>query len=408
MEKFIDAVAAGDIRDNPTPEFSEEMRRRFPTERETDALLVRKLQRRNGPPYRHVTLDEMSAALDAMLRHVIGEDFKVAGLKWLTGGASKIQMAFTLTWTDAESGRRQDRLVLRMDPSEPSNSTSRLREVELIRAFEGIVPVPKVFWLDANGDWFPEPAIIYSFVAGVTKQKSQSAGKVIGLGTMFSPDMREKLAPQFLQNLAAIHTADIDRMTLTSMDRPEVGTTQSARWQLNRARRVWEEDRGEEFPLMEVAANWLERELPVLDHLSVVHGDYRSGNFLFDEESGRITAILDWERGHLGDRHRDLAWMTRRAMGHVGEDGRTYYVCGLIPLDEFYERYEKASGLSVDMKRVTYYRILNCFQSITTTVATAYRVSKLGKSHQDVLLSRLKAVSPINENEMAEMLEGAI
>ena len=159
---------------------------------------------------------------------------------------------------------------------------------------------------------------------------------------------------------------------------------------------------------MDVAVNWLERELPVLDHLSVVHGDYRSGNFLFDEDSGSITAILDWERGHLGDRHRDLAWMTRRAMGHFGADGKTYYVCGLIPLDEFYERYEKASGLSVDMKRVTYYRILNCFQSITTTVATAYRVSKLAKSHQDVLLSRLKAVSPINENEMAEMLEGAM
>ncbi|MCB1476315.1 MAG: phosphotransferase family protein [Rhodobiaceae bacterium] len=408
MVKSIDTAATTDVRDNPTPEFIEEMRRRFPTERETDALLVRKLQRRSGPPYRHVTLDEMAASLDAMLRHVIGSEFEVTGLKWLTGGASKIQMAFMLTWTDSEGGRRQDHLVLRMDPSEPSNSTSRVREVELIRAFEGIVPVPKVYWLDANGDWFPEPAIIYSFVPGVTKQKTQSAGKVIGLGTMFSEEMRQKLAPQFLANLAAIHTADIDAMSLTSMDRPTVGTTESARWQLNRARRVWEEDRGEDFPLMDVAVNWLERELPVLDHLSVVHGDYRSGNFLFDEDSGSITAILDWERGHLGDRHRDLAWMTRRAMGHFGADGKTYYVCGLIPLDEFYERYEKASGLSVDMKRVTYYRILNCFQSITTTVATAYRVSKLAKSHQDVLLSRLKAVSPINENEMAEMLEGAM
>src|SRR5690606_24212061 len=120
----------------------------------------------------------------------------------------------------------------------------------LIRAFEGIVPVPKVFWLDANADWFPEPAIIYSYVPGATKQRDLGAGRVIGLGTMFSADMRERLAPQFLEHLAAIHTADTGRMSFTSMDRPQVGTTQSARWQLNRARRVWEEDRGEEFPLM--------------------------------------------------------------------------------------------------------------------------------------------------------------
>jgi aminoglycoside phosphotransferase (APT) family kinase protein len=41
-----------------------------------------------------------------------------------------------------------------------------------------------------------------------------------------------------------------------------------------------------------------------------VHGDYRSGNFLLDEGSGRITATLDWESGHLGDRHADLAYCT--------------------------------------------------------------------------------------------------
>jgi hypothetical protein len=27
----------------------------------------------------------------------------------------------------------------------------------------------------------------------------------------------------------------------------------------------------------------------------MVHGDYRTGNFLFDEEAAEITAILDWE-----------------------------------------------------------------------------------------------------------------
>ena len=292
-----------------------------------------------------------------------------------------------------------------MDPSEASNTTSRVREAELLRAFEGILPVPKVYWVDSEARWFPEPAIIYAFVAGVTKPRNATSGRVVGLGTNFGPELRKALAPQFLQHLATIHTADASRMRFTSMDAPAAGTTECARWQLNRARRVWEEDRGETFPLMDVAANWLERELPVLDRVSVVHGDYRSGNFLFDEASGRITAWLDWERGHLGDRHRDLAWMTQREKGHYGEDGKTYYVCGLIPLDEFYERYEQVSGLTVDPKRLKFYRVLNCHQIITTVMATTYRVAKLGKSHQDVLLARLKGIAPVIAEELCELLE---
>ena len=43
--------AGFDARDDPSAEFIEVMRQRFPTERETDELLVRKMRRRSGPPY---------------------------------------------------------------------------------------------------------------------------------------------------------------------------------------------------------------------------------------------------------------------------------------------------------------------------------------------------------------------
>lgn len=398
-------LPAVDPRDQPTPAFIEQLRQRFPTERETDELLTRKMQRRAGPPYRQVSLDEMLGWLNAMLREQIAGDFQVNDPRWLTGGASKVQIAFELAWDAPGRGPSRDRLVVRMDPAEASNTTSRVREVELLAAFEHTLPVPKVYWLDRDARWFPEPAIVYTFVPGVAKPSNTGAGQVVGLGTNFGPRLREQLAPQFLQHLATIHTADVSRMRFTSMDVPPTGTTDAARWQLNRARRVWEEDRGEDFPLMDVAANWLERNLPTLDRVSVVHGDYRSGNFLFNEEEGRITAWLDWERGHLGDRHRDLAWMTQREKGHLAEDGKTYLVCGLIPIDDFYERYQEASGLTVDMERLRWYQVLNCFQVITTTMATMVRVARLGKSHQDILLARLKAIAPVGANELAELLE---
>lgn len=395
----------GDLRDNPTPRFISDLRRRFPVDAESDRLLVRKMNRRSGPPYRHLTFGEMSERLQKMLGEVIGGEFAISDLRWLTGGASKIQMSFDLRWTDPVHGPSEQRLVIRMDPAEASNTTSREREAELLTFFDGIIPVPKVFWLDTDAEWFPEPALIYSYVPGVTRPKNTTAGAVIGLGTNFGSELREALAPQFLQDLATIHTADVTKVSFKTMDVPEAGSTESARLQLNRARRVWEEDRDEDFPLMDAAACWLEAELPILDRVSVVHGDFRSGNFLFDEQTGKITAWLDWERGLIGDRHRDLAWVTQREKGHFSADRQTYYVCGLIPLDEFYEQYENASGLPVNQRTLKFYRVLNCFQIITTVMGTAYRVGKLAKSHQDILLARIKAVGPVVAAELIALLE---
>lgn len=391
-----------DFLDDPPRAFVEDVRRRYPVERETDQLLVRKLERRAGPEYTRMSLEALTEALRRMLSDTVGGEFEISGQGWFTGGVSKIQMGFTLGWTDPERGPRRERLMVRMDPSESMNTTSRLREYELLRAFRGTVPVPEVYWLDRDARWFPEPALIYAFVDGVTKPKNTSTGQVSGLGTVFGPDYRRLLAPQFMSHLAAIHTFGAAAGSFTSMDLPQVGSTESALRQLNRARRMWEEDRGEDHPLMEVAGAWLERNLPVLDHVSVVHGDFRSGNFLFNESDGRINAWLDWERGHLGDRHRDLAWTTQLTMGHY-EDGR-YYVCGLVPMDEFYARYQEASGLEVDPDRLAYYKILNCYQIIANTVGSAYRVARLGKSHQDVLLARVKGMAPTVARELSDLL----
>ena len=381
-----------DLRDAPPRSFIDAMRSRFQTERETNELLVRKLERRAGPAYTRIGLDDLSKCLQGLLSQRIEGPFEVTDRTWFTGGVSKIQMGFTLSWNDPKRGPTRDRLVVRMDPSESLNATSREREFELIELFDGIVPVPKVYWLDGNATWFPEPALIYAFAPGVTKPRQTDSGKVSGLGTVFGARLRTLLAPQFMKHLAAIHTLDVSGRRFKTMDVPAAGSTQGARWQLDRALRVWEEDRGEDYPMMEVASNWLQRNLPALDHVSVVHGDFRSGNFLFDEATSEITAVLDWERGYLGDRHRDLAWTSDHAFGHMAEDGKTFLASGIMPSDALFEAYEKASGLTVDPKRLRYFAIFNAYQLVMSAIATAYRVVRLGKSHQDVLLASVEPV----------------
>lgn len=396
-------------RDEPSARFIQEMREKYPVEHETDDLLVNKLEHRADGPYKRSSLRELTDCVERFLSHELGpRTFEVANPFWLAGGVNKIQMGFSLTWQDPHHGERREDMVVRLDPAESLNATSRAREFELLTSFRGIVPVPETFWVDRQGDWFPQPALIYEFVRGVTKPSTATTGEVSGLGTNFGDLLRANLAPQFMDHLAALHTFDHAQAEFTTMQRPRSGSTDAALWQLNRARRVWEEDRGEDLPLMEVAANWLERNLPELDASSVVHGDYRSGNFLYDEDSRQILAWLDWERAHIGDRHRDLAWTTNSTFGHYDSTGRTYYVCGLVPLDQFYADYEKASGLSVDEDRLLYYRILNQYQIIASTMATAYRVLRLGKSHQDVVMAQIRGMVPTVADELRRLLEGAL
>lgn len=394
--------------DNPTPAFIAEMRRRFPVEPEVDALFTRKMERRSGPEYHRLSIDDLNRCIERMLTDLGLTGWTVRDQRWFTGGVSKIQLGFTLDWTDADGSPRSERLVVRMDPNEGSNTTSRLREYELLRAFAGTLPVPQAFLLDRDARWFPEPALIYGFAEGVTKPRQTTTGQVSGMGTNFGPRLREPLARQFLDHLVRIHSFDHAAHHFESMAVPRVGSTEGTEWQLNRALRIWEEDRCEDFPLMDLAAEWLRASVPTLDHVSMVHGDYRSGNFLFDEESGRINAWLDWERAHLGDRHRDLAWTTQMSFGHYAEDGKTYLVCGLIPLEAFHDLYSAASGLSVDPVRLDYYRVLNCFQIIASVTATATRVARLGKSHQDVLLTRVKGMEPVTAAELLRLLKGKI
>jgi aminoglycoside phosphotransferase (APT) family kinase protein len=314
-------------------------------------------------------------------------------------------MAFVVHW-QPEGREIETPMVLRMEPAASVCETSRLREHQLLQAFVGIVPVPTPYWVDAAGSYFPYPALIYGFCAGVTKP-SRTTSNVSGLGTNLGPELRVRLASQFIDQLARIHSRDIASARLTAFDFPS-SPQMAAAMALNWWERVWEEDADEEVPLMRFAAAWMRTHLPHTDRVSIVHADYRTGNFLFDEGEARITAWLDWELGHIGDRHEDLAWSMSRAFGHFAENSREFLTCGLLPEAQFIERYEQAAGLAVDRKRLQFYRVLAAYKAVVIVLGAGYRNARNGKSHQDVLLVWLMGLAAPLLDELRERLQEAI
>lgn len=391
-------------KNRPSAAWIAALRGQFPTETEIDRVLTRRMQRRSGPGYSPMPLEVLVSGVESLIRSEFGAAFKVSDARWLSGGASKLQMAFTLSWNRPGIGPERTPMVLRMEPSESIVETSRLREFQLIKAFQGVVPVPPVFWCDANGEHLPYPALIYGFAPGVTKPSASVSG-VSGLGTHLSPELRERLAPQFVDHLVKIHTFDFRRADLSAFEVPSTGTTQCAEWGVNWWERVWEEDHDEDIPLMRLCAGWLRRNKPALDRPVVVHADYRLGNFLFTEDDCRISAWLDWELGRIGDRHQDIAWTTSRAFGHLAEDGKTFLTCGLLPESRFLEAYEEASGLAVNPKTVHWYKVYNDYMMATLLLATGYRIAHGGKTHQDVLVTWLMGIGYMLMEEMRTLIE---
>ena len=105
-------------------------------------------------------------------------------------------------------------------------------------------------------------------------------------------------------------------------------------------------------PTLELALAWLRAHQPVAQRVTLVHADYRTGNFLVDGD--KITGVLDWEMVHLGDPLEDVAWACLRLWRWAG-DGR---IGGLLPRQEFYRRYENASGLKVDEASIRFWEVL--------------------------------------------------
>lgn len=116
-------------------------------------------------------------------------------------------------------------------------------------------------------------------------------------------------------------------------------------------------------PLITYGLDWLDRNVPKnLDRVSLVQGDTGPANFLF--EGDRVTAVIDWEWGHLGDPMEDLGNMCVRNFWNPSG-----------PLTDLFRRYERRSGIPVDWSSVRYYRVQQNMRGMVPIVASCVAAS---------------------------------
>jgi aminoglycoside phosphotransferase (APT) family kinase protein len=313
------------------------------------------------------------------------------------GGASKEQFLFSLD----EPGGGAKQYVLRMDPLEAITETDRRREFEIPNAVQGIVPAPKALWLDADGSKFGRPAAIMTYVGGVTKPCGAGI-KVSGLGTSLGERLRGKMRGPFLDYLVALHRLDWRKAELPSYAAPTADPKQAARWSLNYWKQMWRLDALEEIPIVSLAEQWLTDSMPDCSELVLTHGDYRTGNYLFDKASGEITGVLDWELARIGDFHEDFAWVLMQVFGTF-EDGQ-FRASDLYGRDEFIQAYERASGRKVNRRTLHYYDVMSSWKCYVIVAANGMSAARAKHNHQDVLLTFLAAAAPLFRADLCRLL----
>jgi aminoglycoside phosphotransferase (APT) family kinase protein len=106
--------------------------------------------------------------------------------------------------------------------------------------------------------------------------------------------------------IAALHTVDTASVGLTDYGKPgNYFTRQIGRWS-----KQYLASETEPIDAMQRLIDWLPQHIPneSASHVSIVHGDYRLDNLIFDAQEPRVLAVLDWELSTLGDPLADFAY----------------------------------------------------------------------------------------------------
>src|SRR5690606_7646838 len=104
--------------------------------------------------------------------------------------------------------------------------------------------------------------------------------------------------------ISALHSVNYVAIGLADYGRPgNYFARQIARWS-----RQYQASRTETIDALDRLIEWLPGHVPDRDETTIVHGDFRLDNLVFDRSDSKIRAILDWELSTLGHPLADFSY----------------------------------------------------------------------------------------------------
>lgn len=181
-------------------------------------------------------------------------------------------------------------------------------------------------------------------------------GRIYANGALpdFDSPARARMYEQLVDTLADLHSIDPESVGLGDFGKPgNYFERQVMRWT-----RQYRDSQTDYIPEMERLIAFLPQTVPEQARVSIVHGDYRIDNVMFDGD-GTLTAVLDWELATLGDPVADFSYLAMQWMmpadGGAGLKGLDVERLGIPTLEQIVERYSARSAIEVGGKLDWYF-----------------------------------------------------
>jgi aminoglycoside phosphotransferase (APT) family kinase protein len=270
-------------------------------------------------------------------------DVRVTRYERLPGGA--IQDNFLLD-VDIASGplRGSHALVLRTDaPSSVAASLTRAQEFAVLRvAHAAGVAAPKPLFLCRDVAVIGREFFVMERLPGI------APGHRLTRDAELVPDP-DALAHALGANLARIHAIRPPVAELGALPPPRDDPAQAAIAEY----RTYLDGLDDAYPVLEWGLRWCERHAPASHDVTLIHRDYRTGNYLV--AGGRLTGVLDWEFAGFGDPREDLGWFTARCWRFAAVDREAG---GIAPLEPFLRGYESVAGWRISRAELDYWQLM--------------------------------------------------
>lgn len=284
-------------------------------------------------------------------------------------------------------------LCLRRDPGNALlRELSDLEEqFKVLKCLENTaLPTPQAYWFEDDESYLGAPFLIMEKVAGSCPNPWGREGREF----YRLAAERGQLPRSFTQSLATLHTLDWASAGLDFLGVPAVGE-EFARREITKWQRLIDMSEAPPEPILRDLVGWLGANIPPVSRVCLVHGAYRTGNVLI--ENDRVSAVLDWELQVLGDPMYDVAYV----LSDLNREG-TDLLSNLVKRDDFVRDYEAATGWEIDTEVCKYYNALYAMRSVAFWMSASGLYAN-GRSN-DIRLARTAWSVPVVLDRAAKEL----
>ena len=178
-----------------------------------------------------------------------------------------------------------------------------------------------------------------------------------------NPAARRDVSEAMINALAELHSIDVYANNLNNLGKPEGFVAR----QVSGWTKRWHGSQTSELKEMNELAAWLNERLPPdAAKPTLVHGDFKLDNVMFDEKNvGKMVGVFDWEMSAIGDPLVDLGiflcyWVHTSSGGESDSIASVTNREGYFSREEIVENYGEKTNF--DLTNLTFYEVFAVFK----------------------------------------------